>query len=52
MANGQGDYDRALALLEENLDFYQKTGHRKGASGPLRELGVLAYHRGDNERAV
>jgi tetratricopeptide (TPR) repeat protein len=52
MASGQGDYDRAVVLLEESLDLYQTMGHRKGTSGPLRELGVVAYHRGDYERAV
>jgi tetratricopeptide (TPR) repeat protein len=52
MASGQGDYDRAVVLLEESLDLYQTMGHRKGTSGPLCELGVVAYHRGDYERAV
>jgi tetratricopeptide (TPR) repeat protein len=27
-------------------------GHRKGTSGPLRELGVVAYHRGDYDEAL
>jgi tetratricopeptide (TPR) repeat protein len=29
-----------------------RMGHRKGTSGPLRELGVVAYHRGDYDEAV
>jgi predicted ATPase/DNA-binding XRE family transcriptional regulator len=52
MANGQGDYDRAVTLCEESLALYERMGHRKGTSGPLRELGVVAYHRGDYGRAV
>ncbi len=52
LAGGQGDYDRAVELYEESLTLYRNMGHEKGASGPLRELGVAAYHRGDYERAV
>lgn len=39
------DYDRAVAL-------YEHLGYRRGTSGPLRELGVVAYHGGDYKRAV
>jgi len=52
LAAGQGDYDRAVALYEESLALYRDLGDRKGTSGPLRELGAVAYHRGDYERAV
>ena len=52
LAAGQGDYDRAVALYEESLALYQDLGHERGTSGPLRELGDVAYHRGDYERAV
>jgi tetratricopeptide (TPR) repeat protein len=52
LAAGQGDYDRAVALYEKSLVLYRNMGHRKGMSGPLRELGAVAYHRGDYERAV
>jgi tetratricopeptide (TPR) repeat protein len=52
LAAGQGDYDRAVVLCEESLALYRKMGHRKGTSGPLRELGAVAYHRGNYERAV
>jgi predicted ATPase/DNA-binding XRE family transcriptional regulator len=48
----QGDYDRAVALYEESLALYQDLGYRKGTSGPLRELGAVAFYRGDYERAV
>jgi predicted ATPase/DNA-binding XRE family transcriptional regulator len=48
----QGDYDRGVALYEESLTLYRNMGHRKGMSGPLRELGALAYRRGDYEQAV
>jgi predicted ATPase/DNA-binding XRE family transcriptional regulator len=52
LAAGPGDYDRAVALFEESLALYRKIGHIKGTSGPLRELGAVAYHRGDYESAV
>jgi predicted ATPase/transcriptional regulator with XRE-family HTH domain len=52
LAGGQGDFDRAVDLYEKSLSLYRTMGHTKGASGPLRELGVAAYHRGDYERAV
>jgi predicted ATPase/transcriptional regulator with XRE-family HTH domain len=52
LAGGQGDFDRAVELFEECLLLYRNMGHRKGMSGPLRELGAAAYHRGDFERAV
>jgi tetratricopeptide (TPR) repeat protein len=52
LANGQGDYDRAVALCEESLSLYGRMGHRKGTSGPLRELGTVAYHLGDYDEAV
>jgi tetratricopeptide (TPR) repeat protein len=52
LAGGQGDFDRAVELFEESLTLYRNMGHRKGTSGPLRELGGVAYHQGDFERAV
>ena len=52
LASGQGDYDSAVELYEQSLTLYRNMGHRKGTSGPLRELGVAAYHRGDYDRAV
>lgn len=52
LSAGQGDYDRAVALYERSLTLYHNLDHRKGTSGPLRELGTVAYHRGDYERAV
>jgi len=52
LAAGQGDYNHAVALYEESLALYRNMGHRKGTSGPLRELGTVAYHRGDYGRAV
>jgi len=48
----QGNEDRAIALYEKSLALYTKMNHRKGASGPLRELGMVAYRRGDYEQAV
>jgi tetratricopeptide (TPR) repeat protein len=52
LAAGQGDYDRAVPLYEKSLALYQDLGYRKGTSGPLRELGAVAYYQGDYERAV
>ncbi len=52
LASVQGDYDRTEALCEESLALYTEIGHRRGTSGPLRELGEVAYRRGDYERAV
>jgi tetratricopeptide (TPR) repeat protein len=52
LAAGQGDYNRAVALYEESLALFQDLGYRKGTSGPLRELGAVAFYRGDYERAV
>jgi predicted ATPase/tetratricopeptide (TPR) repeat protein/DNA-binding XRE family transcriptional regulator len=52
LASGQGDYDRAVELYEQSLSLYRTMGHRKGASGPLRELGAVAYRRGDYDQAV
>jgi tetratricopeptide (TPR) repeat protein len=52
LASGQGDYDHAVELCEESLSLYRRMGYRKGTSGPLRELGAVAYHRGDYDEAV
>jgi predicted ATPase/DNA-binding XRE family transcriptional regulator len=51
LAGGQGDYDRAVELFEQSLTLYRNMGHTKGTSGPLRELGAVAYHRGDFSQA-
>ena len=48
----QGDYERGIALYEESLTLYRNMGHRKGMSGPLRELGAVAYQKGDYEQAA
>ena len=52
LASGRGDHERAVDLYEQSLTLYRTMGHRKGTSGPLRELGVAAHHRGDYERAA
>jgi predicted ATPase len=52
LSAAQGDDDRAVELYEESLTFYERLGHRKGTSGPLRELGAAAYRRGDYEQAA
>jgi tetratricopeptide (TPR) repeat protein len=48
----QGYPDDAIALYEKSLALYENTGHRKGMSGPLRELGAVAYRQGDYRQAV
>ena len=52
LAAAQGDYNRAVAQYEESLALCRDLGYKKGMSGPLRELGAVAYQRGDYERAV
>jgi tetratricopeptide (TPR) repeat protein len=52
LAAAQGEHAPAVALYEESLALYERLGYRKGTSGPLRELGAVAYHRGDYERAA
>jgi tetratricopeptide (TPR) repeat protein len=52
LSAAQGDHDRAVELYEESLALYERLGHRKGTSGPLRELGAAAYRRGDHEQAA
>jgi predicted ATPase/transcriptional regulator with XRE-family HTH domain len=52
LSAAQGDDHRAVELYEESLTFYERLGHRKGTSGPLRELGAAAYRRKDYEQAA
>lgn len=47
----QGDYGRAVALLEESVALFKELGDRAGAAISLMHLGYAALHRGDTERA-
>jgi non-specific serine/threonine protein kinase len=48
----QGDYERAIALLEEGLALYRELGDRRGVATSLVNLGFAALHLGDKERAA
>ena len=48
----QGDYDRAIALLEEALALYRELGDRRGVAITLVNLGFAVLHQGDKERAA
>ena len=48
----QGDYDRAIALLEEGLALFRELGDRRGVATSLVNLGFAALHLGDKERAA
>ena len=48
----QGDYDRAIALLEEGLALFRELGDRRGVATSLVNLGFAALHLGDKERAT
>jgi predicted ATPase/DNA-binding SARP family transcriptional activator/DNA-binding CsgD family transcriptional regulator len=48
----QGNYDRAIVLLEEALALFRELGDRQGVATSLVNLGFAALHLGDKERAV
>jgi predicted ATPase/DNA-binding SARP family transcriptional activator/DNA-binding CsgD family transcriptional regulator len=48
----QGDYDRAIALLEEGLALFRQLGDRRCIATSLVNLGFAALHLGDKERAT
>jgi predicted ATPase/DNA-binding SARP family transcriptional activator/DNA-binding CsgD family transcriptional regulator len=47
----QGDYESAIALLEEGLTLFRELGDRRGVATSLVNLGFAALHLGDKERA-
>jgi predicted ATPase/DNA-binding SARP family transcriptional activator/DNA-binding CsgD family transcriptional regulator len=47
----QGDYQRAIALLEDGLALFRELGDRQGVATSLVNLGFGALHLGDKERA-
>ena len=48
----QGDYDGAIALLEEALALFRELGDREGVATSLVNLGFAALHQGDKERTA
>jgi non-specific serine/threonine protein kinase len=48
----QGNYERAIALLEEGLALFRELGDRRGVATSLINIGFAALHLGDRERAV
>src|SRR5215217_6069192 len=48
----QGDYDTAIALLEEGLALFKELGYRQGVATSLVNLGFAALHLGDRERTA
>jgi predicted ATPase/DNA-binding CsgD family transcriptional regulator len=52
IATHQGDYERAVSLLEESMALFEELGDRAGVATSLVYLGHLALHRGDYERVT
>ena len=48
----QGDYDRAIALLEVGLALFRELGDRRGVATSLVNLGFAVLHLGDKERTT
>jgi non-specific serine/threonine protein kinase len=48
----QGDYDKAIALLEEGLTLFRELGDRRGVATSLVNLGFAVLHLGDKDRAA
>ena len=48
----QGDFDRAIALLEEALALFRELGDSRGVANSLVNLGFAVLHQGDKERAA
>jgi predicted ATPase/class 3 adenylate cyclase len=52
LARHQGDYGRAVALLEEGLVLCRAEGDRRGEAAALNNLGIVARRQGHVERAA
>ncbi len=52
LAPSQGDYDAAVALLEDSLTLYRTLGDKQGSASALNNLGNVALLQGEYERAV
>ena len=51
LAQGQGEYQRAIAIYEEMLELSRGLGDKGNIATALNSLGTVAAHQGDNERA-
>jgi tetratricopeptide (TPR) repeat protein len=52
LAQYQGDYGRAVALLGESLVVFRQAGDTQGMAWALNDLGLVAYAQRDYERAA
>jgi non-specific serine/threonine protein kinase len=50
LATHQGDYERAVSLIEESRSLFEELGDRPGVATSLVYLGQLGLHGGDYER--
>jgi len=50
IATYQGDYQQAVALLEESMALFKELGDKPGVATSLVHLGHMALHGGDHER--
>jgi non-specific serine/threonine protein kinase len=50
IATYQGDYQQAVALLEESMALFKELGDKPGLATSLVHLGHMALHGGDHER--
>jgi tetratricopeptide (TPR) repeat protein len=48
----QGDYQRAISLLEEGIALFRELGDERGVATSLINLGFALLHLGDIERAA
>jgi len=48
----QGNYERAIALLEDALALFRELGDRRGVANSLINLGFALLHLGDEDRAA
>ncbi len=51
MAFGQGDYDSARLLYEENLSILRELGNQRGIALTLSNLGLISHELGDHAGA-
>jgi predicted ATPase/Tfp pilus assembly protein PilF len=51
LARGQGDFDRARALLDQSLERGRAMGDRSAVAASLQELGTVADDEGRHEEA-